>query len=196
MNQKRQLTLWNPLGELLPHSIDSLFRTTMSDPNGSRKNQLKRNFDELPDHLTIADGPPNKRHSSSRLEFIMPRHWIASWQNVGRLLQGHLRLRGRGRLWCVFTLHAYILWLTSFAPGAQACIGGSTRCRYQGFHTLCCTKCVSFHHGVDGLRYRSDFLSRLKFMNMPAETKRIHFLFPKDPIQVPYLQVVRMFWRS
>ena len=30
-------------------------------------------------------------------------------------------------------------------------------------------------------------------MSMLAETKRIHFLFPKDPIQVPYLQVVRMF---
>ena len=28
---------------------------------------------------------------------------------------------------------------------------------------------------------------------MPPGAKRIHFLFPNDQIQVPYLQVVRMF---
>ena len=70
------------------------------------------------------------------------------------------------------------------------------QCRYEGFHTLCGTKCVSFYHGINGFRYGAEFLSRLEFMNMPAETKRIHSLFPKDPIQAPYLQVVRMFSRG
>ena len=78
VNQGRQLTPWNPLGELTPHSIDSLFGTTMSDSIGSRTNHLKRNFEELTDHLMITDGPPNKHRSGSRLEFIIPRYLIAS----------------------------------------------------------------------------------------------------------------------
>ena len=55
---------------------------------------------------------------------------------------------------------------------------------------------MSFYHGINGLSYGSDFLSRLKFMNMPPAAKRIHSLFPNDLIQVPYLQVVKMFSRG
>ena len=62
--------------------------------------------------------------------------------------------------------------------------------------TLYMAQNVSFYHGINWFRYGSEFLSRLKFMNMPAETKRIHSLFPKDPIQAPYLQVVRMLSRG
>jgi len=40
------------------------------------------------------------------------------------------------------------------------------------------------------------FFSRLKFMNMPAGVKMIYSSFPKDPIQVPYSQVVRTFFRG
>ena len=39
-------------------------------------------------------------------------------------------------------------------------------------------------------------LWRLRFMDMPAGVKMIHPLFPKDQIQVPYLQVVRIFSRG
>ena len=56
------------------------------------------------------------------------------------------------------------------------------------WHKMC-----AFHHGGNGLNYGSDILSRLKFMSMLAGVKMIHSLFPNDPIQVPYLQVVRMF---
>ena len=34
-----------------------------------------------------------------------------------------------------------------------------------------------FHHSSNGLNYGADFLSRLKFMNMPAGVKMIHSLF-------------------
>ena len=33
----------------------------MSDPNDTRENHLKRKFEELPDQVTIADRPRNKR---------------------------------------------------------------------------------------------------------------------------------------
>ena len=62
----------------MPHSIDSLFRTTMSDPSGSRTAHLKRGFEKLPDHLMIAEGPRKKRRSGSRSEVIIPRYVIAS----------------------------------------------------------------------------------------------------------------------
>ena len=55
---------------------------------------------------------------------------------------------------------------------------------------------MSFDNSFDGLKYYSDFLSRLRSMNMPAGVKMIHCLFPKDQIQVPYLQVVRTFFRG
>ena len=50
----------------------------MSNPGDSRTDHLKRTFEELPGHLTIAEGPRKKRRSGSRSEVIIPRSLIAS----------------------------------------------------------------------------------------------------------------------
>ena len=76
--------LWRLLADLMPHSIDTLFWTTMSDPNDPRENRLKRKFEELPGQ---ADRPPsrNKRHGGLRLEFIISRGistWIADGGSI------------------------------------------------------------------------------------------------------------------
>ena len=74
--------LWRLLADLTPHSIDTLFWTTMSDPNDPRENHLKRKFEELPDQ---ADRPRNKRRGGLRLEFIISREistWIADGGSI------------------------------------------------------------------------------------------------------------------
>jgi len=43
----------------------------MSDSSDPRENHLKRKFEELPDQVTIADRPRNKRRGGLRLEFII-----------------------------------------------------------------------------------------------------------------------------
>ena len=48
----------------------------MSDPKDPRKNHLKRKFEELPDQVTIADHPRNKRYGGLRLEFMISCYQI------------------------------------------------------------------------------------------------------------------------
>jgi hypothetical protein len=48
----------------------------MSDSNDPRENLLKRKLEELPDQVTIADRPRNKRRGGSRLEFLISRYQI------------------------------------------------------------------------------------------------------------------------
>jgi len=50
----------------------------MSDPNDPRENRFKRKFEELPDQLTVADCPCNKRRGGSRLDFMIPRCQLVS----------------------------------------------------------------------------------------------------------------------
>jgi len=58
------------------HSINTLFRTTMSDPNRPRENRLKSKFKGLLDRLMGADHLriERPRPSGSRLEFMTPTH--------------------------------------------------------------------------------------------------------------------------
>ena len=65
-------TFWR----LTLHSIDTLFWTIMSNPNDPCENHLKRKFEELPDQVTIADRPCNKRRGGLRLEFMI------SWSSI------------------------------------------------------------------------------------------------------------------
>ena len=69
-------TVRYPFWRLAPHSIDTLFWTTMSDPKDVRENHLKHKFEALPDQVTIADRPRNKHRGGLRLEFMISRYQI------------------------------------------------------------------------------------------------------------------------
>ena len=49
------------------------------------------------------------------------------------------------------------------------------------------------HHGINGFRYGFDFLSRLKFMNVPPGAKRIHSLFPMTQFKRPIYRSCRCY---
>ena len=69
-------TVRYPIWRLTPHSIDTLFSTTMSDSIDPREKPLKRKFEELPDQVTSADHPRNKRYGGLRLEFMISCYQI------------------------------------------------------------------------------------------------------------------------
>ena len=69
-------TVRYPFRRLTLHSIDTLFTTTMSDLIDPRKNLVKRKFEELPDQVTSADHPRNKRYGGLRLEFMISCYQI------------------------------------------------------------------------------------------------------------------------
>ena len=81
----------------------------------------------------------------------------------------------------MFTIHRYILWLTLFASGAKACNAGSTQRRYQGFHTLCGTKYVSFHHVINDVRYESDFFVKIEVHEHATRGEEDTLLVPQQP---------------
>jgi len=56
------------------HSIDTLFWTTMSDPNDPHENHLNHKLEELPNQVMITDHPCNKCYGGLGLEFMI---WMA-----------------------------------------------------------------------------------------------------------------------
>ena len=90
-----------------PHSINTLFRTTMSDPNLPGDNRLKGKFKGLLDRLMGADHLRIEcpRPSGSRLEFMAPTLADSMLMKFRSTYTGALEVTGEGTSLVCVSMH-------------------------------------------------------------------------------------------
>ena len=154
------------------------------------KNRLKGKFKGVLDH------PHHERPEGSRLDFMNPIPPNSMLTRFRPMFTRAPQVMGGGMSLACLPCTNKFIGSYPLSSGAQNVMQGADSLNMRdstlyAAQNVCPMATVLMVCGID-----PNFLSRLKFINMPSGIKMIYPLFPKDQIQVPYLQVVRTFLRE
>ena len=158
----------------------------MSDPGRPFGSRLKGKFKALYNRLSESRRPFNENLSTGlRLGFTSASVHLM----LMRSLQGVLRLQ-KAQLWYISTL-CVNKFFCSYFMGHQNVLQGAHNLIIKGSNFYTAQNVCSMMVVITEILIQF-FFSRWSLTNNAAAFRMIHFPFPRNQIQVPYLQVVRI----